>query len=89
MGYFASNYHGIHVYIAKKFNGDVSTWDTTQVTDMSSMFEKASSFNQPLTMDTSKVTDMSYMFKGARAMTHRKPVGYESESESESEEADY
>ena len=49
------------------FNQNISSWNTSNVTDMSSMFLIASSFNQPLATDgnkwdTSKVTDMSEMF---------------------------
>ena len=41
------------------FNGDVSTWDVSSVTDMNSMFQYAKAFNQPLAAwDVSSVTDM-------------------------------
>ena len=46
---------------------------SSQVTDISAMFNGALSFNQPITMDTSKVTNMTYMFSGATAMTHPVP----------------
>ena len=50
------------------FNGDVSTWDVSSVTDMNSMFQYAKAFNQPLAAwDVSSVTDMEYMFKNAKA----------------------
>lgn len=52
---------------ALNFNGDVSKWDTSNVTDMSTLFSGANSFNQPLNWNTSKVTDMSQMFNGASA----------------------
>ena len=53
---------------ATSFNGDISSWDTANVTNMSWMFSGASAFNQSLTgWDTSNVTNMSYMFSGASA----------------------
>jgi surface protein len=48
------------------FNGDLHTWNTANVTDMSCMFAGATRFNQVVTAwDTGKVTDMSHMFAGA------------------------
>jgi surface protein len=53
---------------ASSFNGDVSGWDTGQMTSMRAMFAGASSFNQSLnSWDTGLVTDMSNMFEGAMA----------------------
>ncbi len=50
-------------YRATAFNGTISNWDVSKVTNMSSMFVVASSFNQDLSnWDVSSVTDMSYMF---------------------------
>ena len=50
------------------FCGNISNWDTSNVTDMSKMFCCAQSFNQPLNnWDTSNVTDMSYMFGSAHS----------------------
>jgi prepilin-type N-terminal cleavage/methylation domain-containing protein len=44
----------------------INHWDTRNVTDMSYMFDGASSFNQPISnFDTSNVTNMSRMFHGA------------------------
>jgi len=40
---------------------DLSSWDTSNVADMKSMFE-SSDFNTPLNFDTSNVDNMSYMF---------------------------
>ena len=51
---------------ASSFNQSLNGWDTSQVTDMSSMFCRASCFNQHLNKwDTSQVTDMSNMFEEA------------------------
>ena len=48
--------------------GHISNWDTSQVTDMSRLFNNATDFNQPLNdWDVSNVTDMSLMFYQARA----------------------
>jgi surface protein len=45
-------------------NSNISTWDTSNVTNMSFMFEEATGFNQNISSwNTSNVTDMSYMFK--------------------------
>ncbi|MDB2463830.1 BspA family leucine-rich repeat surface protein [Flavobacteriaceae bacterium] len=46
--------------------GQISDWDTSQVTDMSELFFEASSFNEPIgNWDVSNVTDMSGMFRNA------------------------
>ena len=48
------------------FDQDISDWDVSNVTDMSSMFHYADSFNQFLNnWDVSNVTDMSGMFHSA------------------------
>ncbi|MEM9424398.1 MAG: BspA family leucine-rich repeat surface protein, partial [Spirochaetota bacterium] len=54
------------------FNGDISTWDTAQVTNMERMFAGAKAFNQPLkpngaSWNTSRVTNMKQMFYRAKA----------------------
>ncbi|TKJ20508.1 MAG: hypothetical protein CEE43_12585, partial [Promethearchaeota archaeon Loki_b32] len=44
-------------------SGNMNGWNVSSVTDMSNMFEGASSFNQSIgNWDVSSVTDMSYMF---------------------------
>ena len=56
----------------RAFNQNLSSWDTSNVTDMSDMFKRnisLSSANQNFnSWDTSKVTDMSYMFEGTDNM---------------------
>ena len=55
------------MFAGTKFNQDISSWNTSNVTDMSHMFSGATAFNQPLNnWDVSNVTDMSYMFAGVR-----------------------
>ena len=50
------------------FNGDISHWDTSSVTNMRDMFSDASAFNQAIgNWDTSSVTDMWAMFNAASA----------------------
>ena len=53
---------------ASSFSGDLSSWNTSLVTDMRAMFRAAPSFNGNLSAwDVSSVTDMERMFSGARA----------------------
>ena len=51
---------------ASAFNGDVSSWDVSSVTDMAYMFFGAEVFDQDLSLwDVSNVTNMALMFNGA------------------------
>ena len=53
---------------AHVLNGDLSRWDTSNVTTMMSMFWDAHAFNGDLSRwDTSNVTTMAYMFCCTRA----------------------
>ena len=53
---------------ATSFNGDISEWDVSGVTDMSGMFGSATSFNGDISpWDVSGVTDMSGMFFDANS----------------------
>ena len=47
--------------------GDISNWNVSNVTNMSEMFYRAESFNQPLKWNVSNVTDMKRMFHRARS----------------------
>ena len=50
------------------FNGDISKWNTSQVTSMRAMFYKGFDFNQDIgSWDVSQVTDMYQMFYQAHA----------------------
>jgi surface protein len=56
------------------FNQDISTWDVSNVTNMSVMFAGATSFNQPIgNWNVSNVTNMSGMFAGAASFNQ--PIG--------------
>ena len=56
------------MFAGTKFNQDISSWNTSNVTDMSYMFASAVMFNQDISnWNTSKVTDMSFMFSNAKA----------------------
>ena len=51
------------MFASTNFNGDISKWDVSQVTDMNNMFWRTTSFNSDISKwDVSKVTDMSQMF---------------------------
>ena len=59
--------------IYNDFNQDISSWDVSNVTDISGMFA-ATAFNQPIgNWDVSSVTDMRSMF--AYADTFNQPIG--------------
>ena len=59
------------------FNQNIRAWDTSNVTNMSSMFEGATTFAVAITpWNTSKVTSMSSMFKGASVFNQ--PINYNS-----------
>ena len=58
---------GVHdvsgMFRGSSFNGNPSSWNVSQVTDMNRMFHSTSKFNQPLNdWNVSQVTDMSSMF---------------------------
>ncbi len=60
------------LFYISTFNGDISKWNTSSVTNMSNMFRGATKFNQSLnTWTVSKVTNMSNMFRGATAFNQQ------------------
>jgi surface protein len=55
-------------YLAEAFNGDLSSWDVSNVTIMEAMFQEAWAFNGDLSSwDVSNVTTMEGMFYEADA----------------------
>ena len=51
---------------ARNFNGDIGSWDISNVTNMSGMLYQAENFNQDISRwDVSGVEDMSKLFDGA------------------------
>ena len=61
MDWMANLFSGI-----QNFNQDISSWDTSRVTNMSNMFTNARVFNQHIgSWNTSQVTNMTQMFYGA------------------------
>ena len=60
------------IFARTDFNGDISTWDVSSVTDMNVMFWKAQLFNCDISdWDVSKVTYMDYMFKNAASFKQK------------------
>ena len=49
------------------FDGDISSWDTSNVTNMKGMFSYAINFNQLVNFDTSNVTSIISMFSYTRS----------------------
>ena len=55
-------------FASSNFDGSISGWDTSNVTDMGMLFDGDTAFDQPIgNWDTSKVTDMDNLFNGATA----------------------
>ena len=51
------------LFVGTDFNGDISSWDVSNVTNMSRMFFMCESFNSDISSwDVSNVTDMDSMF---------------------------
>ena len=65
MAYIFSD-HPTHGKGLHTFNGNISKWDVSKVTDMALMFKGATSFNQDISeWEVGQVTDMNNMFRGA------------------------
>ncbi|TAF72224.1 MAG: BspA family leucine-rich repeat surface protein [Bacteroidetes bacterium] len=55
-----------YMFASTRFNKPIGGWNTSNVTNMSNMFNNANNFNQFIGgWNTSNVTDMSYMFYAA------------------------
>ena len=71
MSYLFSKYDSKYVIIKDDisgFNGNISKWDVSNVTDMRSMFCRAESFNKDISKwDVSNVTNMRLMFYCAKS----------------------
>lgn len=53
---------------SSNFNGNISAWDVSNVTNMNGMFDRCESFNQDLSKwNVSNVTDMMYMFYNCKS----------------------
>ena len=60
-----------YMFTSSAFNGDISNWDVSNVTDMNNMFLDASQFNQDISgWIVSNVTDMENMFRSATAFNN-------------------
>ena len=56
------------------FNGDISTWDVSNVTNMSSMFVECKEFNQDISnWDVSKVKNSENVFSNCPIEEKYKP----------------
>jgi surface protein len=54
------------MFYNSKFNGDLSQWNVSNVTNMSYMFEKSQFNNNLRTWDVSNVTNMGGIFRGSQ-----------------------
>ena len=63
-----------NLFSMTKYNGDISEWNVSNVTDMGYMFYKNILFNQPIVdWDISNITKIDFMFCGAKSFNQ--PIG--------------
>ena len=55
------------------FNGDISQWDVSNVTDMSNMFEKSQFQGNILDWNVTSVTNVKDMFKNSSFSSNHTP----------------
>lgn len=61
-------FHSRVIPATKSFNGDISKWDVSRVTNMQYMFAGAALFNRDISKwDVSRVNNMEYMFTHAKS----------------------
>ena len=62
------------MFAESSFNSDISSWDVSNVTDMSSMFS-GSDFNQDISSwNISKFTNVIDMFGNSKIESYNKPI---------------
>ena len=63
-----------YLFAETTFNGHIELWDTSNVVDMTAVFQNNTDFNQDISnWDTSNVTTMKAMFRGAESFNQ--PIG--------------
>ena len=66
--FYGNAEQGNYVHGAERFNGDISKWDVSRVTNICTMFSYTKSFNGDISKwDVSRVTNMAFMFNSALA----------------------
>ena len=65
-------------YGAESFNGDVSKWDVSSVTNMKEMFRGATSFTRELCgsawLESKAIESADDMFEGLKKLLHKNPT---------------
>ncbi len=60
-----------NLFTSSLFNGNISSWNTSNVTNMRCMFRNAKAFNQAINFDILNVEDMELMFNNATAFKNK------------------